>query len=130
MPVEDVPTEDRPMLAYATPEIQSVVGDLLLMPMRAWRRYTAWGLLAAFIGGIVWWPMALMALVFVLVACVMTLVTMTRYAAHNFGTAYAVRHLLLAIVLSPILLLGVFLVSRLVQADIERWHLNADRPPT
>src|SRR5687767_13574479 len=103
MSVEDAPTEDRPMLAYATPEIPAVVGDPLLMPMLAWRRYTAWGLLAAFIGGVVWWPAALLALVFVLVACVMTLVTMTRYAAHNFGTGYAVRHLLLAIVLTPVL---------------------------
>ncbi len=118
------------MLAYATPEIPAVVGDPFLIAMRAWRRYTAWGLLAFVVGSIVWLPAALLATVFSLVTCVMTLVTMTRYAAHNFGTSYAVRHLILAIVLLPILLFGVFLVSGLVQADVERWHLTADRPPT
>jgi hypothetical protein len=130
MPMEDPPTEHRPMLAYATPEVPAAAGDPFLMPMRDWRRYTAWGLLAAIVGVVVWWPAALVAMAFVLVACVMTLITMTRYAAHNAGTAYAVRHLALAIALMPVMLLGIFLVSRLVQADIERWHLTAQRPPT
>jgi uncharacterized protein involved in response to NO len=98
--------------------------------MRAWRRYTAWGVLACLIALVIWWPTALVPLAFVLLAAVMTLIRMTRYAAHNVGAGYAVRHLALAIVLTPFLLLGVFLVSRLVQADIERWLLTADeRPP-
>ena len=76
------------------------------------------------------WVAALSALGFVLFASVMTLVEMTRYAAHNVGKGYAARHLVLAVLLAPVLLAGVLLVSRLVEADIERWHLMADRART
>jgi hypothetical protein len=129
MPMDKQPNDLPPMLAYATPDIPAVVGDPLLISMCAWRRYTAWGLLACVAGLIVFPLSALVALVFVLFSSVMTLIGMARYAAHNVGRAYAIRHLVLAIILTPILFLGVFLVSRLVQADIERW-LAADTNDT
>jgi hypothetical protein len=44
------------------------------------------------------------------------------------SVGYAVRHLLLALVLLSILFLGVFLVTRLVEADLVNWRLAA-RPP-
>lgn len=122
--MEEPSSNPPPMLAYATPHIPAVVGDPLLMTMCAWRRYTAWGLLACVIGLIAWPPSALVALAFVLFSSVMTLIGMTRYANSNVGKAYAIRHLALAIVLAPIFFLGVFLVSRLVQADIERWLMS------
>ena len=130
MPVEDAPNDPPPVLAYATSNVPAAeAGDPFLTPMRAWRRYTAWGLLGSVAGVILWWPAAVVAIAFALFAGVMTLIKMTRYAAHNLGTGYAVRHLLLGVALTPILLIGIFLASRLVEADIERWHLTAERPP-
>ena len=38
-----------------------------------------------------------------------------------------VRHLVLAIVLMPVLFLGVFLVTRLVEADLANWRLAERR---
>ena len=60
-------------------------------------------------------------------ASVMRLVCMTRAAAREVGTGYAVRHLLLAIALTPVLLLGIFLVLLLVQADMIKWRDVATR---
>lgn len=127
MPTDKQPSNLPPMLAYATPDIPAVVGDPLLITMCAWRRYTAWGLLACVIGFIVWLPIGFVAGVFVLFSSVMTLIAMTRYAASNVGRGYAIRHLVLAIALTPILLVGVLLISRLVQADVERWILADER---
>jgi hypothetical protein len=53
---------------------------------------------------------------------------MFRAAASEVSVGYAVRHLVLAILLLPALFLGVFLVTRLVEADLVNWRLAA-RPP-
>jgi hypothetical protein len=97
--------------------------------MRAWRLYTAWGIVVLLLTG--WfWPMGVTGLILTLVAVVITLVQMTRFAAHHCGTSYAIRHLVLSVCLMPMLLLGVFVVPRLVETDIDRWRAIEDRRDT
>ena len=124
---EPPPPTNAPLLEYATPQVPTTAGDPLLRGMRVWRRCVAWGIVASVVSAVVFLPVLLLSIPFTLLAAAMTLDHMTRYAASNFGVGYAVRHLVMAIVLAPLLFLGVFLVSFLVQADIERWHQNAER---
>ena len=53
---------------------------------------------------------------------------MVRAAASEVGMGYALRHLVLALALLPLLFLGIFLVTRLVESDQINWRLAA-RPP-
>ena len=54
------------------------------------------------------------------VGSIMTFLHMTRLAADEVGRGYAIRHLILAILLWPILLLGIFVVPALVEEDVIR----------
>lgn len=84
--------------------------------------------LVVFIGGSLLFPLAGAAgLVGLAVASVMTLVYMTRAAACEVGAGYALRHLLLAIALMPVLFLGVLVVPLMVQSDMIKWRDAADR---
>lgn len=61
-----------------------------------------------------------------LLAATATLTVQTRLGWTAFGWAYAARHLLLALVLVPFLLMGVMFIPMLVHADATRW-LRAER---
>jgi hypothetical protein len=96
--------------------------------MRLWRSIAVW-CLVAFIGGSLVSPrVGAMGLVGLTVASVMTLGYMTRAAAREVGTGYAVRHLVLGIVLMPLFFLGVLAVPLMVQSDLIKWRDAADRP--
>ena len=74
----------------------------------------------------------LLAFAALVVATTLTLISMTRTAAHEISPAYAVRHLILALLLLPIFFLGPLLVPKLVQADARRLRLSEedDNPPS
>ena len=119
-------TRPQPVLDYETPDPQDAVPFLGLM--RVWRTIAASSLGLAPFGLLIYQPLPILALLIFAVAIVLTLTYMTRAAAAEAGTAYATRHLVLAILLTPALFTGPFLVSRLVEADLVNWRL-AQRPP-
>ena len=90
--------------------------------MRMWRSIAGWSLLAFVGGALSIRLLAAIALGGFVAASVMTLIYMTRAAARELGTGYAVRHLLLAVALTPVLLLGIFIVPLLVQSDMIKWR--------
>lgn len=96
--------------------------------MRRWRRVAAWGFWLTIAGLAFSLPLALVALVALCVGSIGALVYMFRAGASEVGTGYALRHLVLAMALLPLLFLGVFLITRLVEADLVNWRL-AKRPP-
>jgi hypothetical protein len=117
------PAEPRPVLSYAPPKLRD--SPNYIARMRFWHSMTAFSFVA-----LIYSAMALPLLVFVailvllLISVVLTLVYMTQAAVREGGTGYAVKHLVVAIVLSPILLLGVFLVPLMVQADVARRRMR------
>jgi hypothetical protein len=113
------------VLDYETPDPQDAVP--FINAMRFWRIVAAYSFVPAPLGLFVYHPILLLALLTFAVGIVLTLTYMTRAAIAEAGPTYAVRHLVLAIVLTPALFAGPFLVSRLVEADLVNWRL-AQRP--
>jgi hypothetical protein len=123
MPVETTP---HPVLDYSSPDAQDAIP--FVGAIRLWRRVAGCGFWLSIAGLVVYVPLAFVAFGVLCVGSVGALVYMVRAAAGEVGVGYAVGHLLLAIVLLPILFLGVFLITRLVEADLANWRL-AGRPP-
>jgi hypothetical protein len=123
MPVETPPI---PVLEYSSPDAQDAIPHI--GAMRLWRRIAGWGFWLSIPGLVFYLPLAVVAVAVLCVGSIGALVCMTRAGANEVGTGYAVRHLLLALLLIPILFLGVFLVTRLVESDLVGWRLAA-RPP-
>jgi hypothetical protein len=122
MSVENAP---QPVRSYETPDAQGAI--TFLPAMRAWRRIAAWGFWLS-IGAVFVFPPAAIGTLALLVVCsIGALVCMTRAAAREAGRGYATRQLVL--VLFPVLFAGVFLVTRMVEADLVNWRL-ANRPST
>jgi hypothetical protein len=119
----------RPVLEYGTTRRLPLTRRSEPASMRRWRGGLVWSIASTIVGGLIWLPIAVAGMVAIFVCCAMTLISMAQYAAANRGRAYAVRHTLLAIALTPLALIGIFAVSRLVESDIERWHLDADDEP-
>ena len=121
----------QPVLEYESPSDADPLPPLLVA-MRMWRSRA--GLCAIFTGvamgalseGASWW-VAIVPLCGLGLTCVLTLIYMTRVAMVAVGVGYAVRQLLLALALSPVLLLGVFLVPRLIESDLMNWARNAEK---
>jgi hypothetical protein len=95
-----------------------------LNKMRMWRSITAWSSVITILGLVSYFPFALMSVAVLGVASIMALMYMTRAAWHAVDSGYAIRHLGLAIFLMPLALLGVFLVTRLVESDIKKWQVE------
>ena len=56
-----------------------------------------------------------------LFAAVMTLICLARAANMHAGAGYAARQLVLAVLLTPLLFLGVFLMPVRVRSDLMKW---------
>ena len=124
-------------LAYAS--VSPVADPSPVVRMRRWRRLAGWGICLAVAGQVSGGGpgslvFALLSIGFVLFCfgCVAALVFMYRAAEDEFGTSYAVRHLIFAILGLPVFLLGLFLVTHLVEADLRQRQLAdaaEDEPP-
>jgi hypothetical protein len=123
MPIKKPP---HPVLEYWSPEAPDAIP--FLGAMRLWRRVAGWGFWLSIAGIVLYLPLALAAFAVLCLGSTCTLVFMVRASAREVGVGYAIRHLLLAIVLLPVMFLGVFLVTRLVESDMVTWRLAA-RPP-
>jgi len=112
------------VLDYQTPEASREIPQLRLMHL--WRTIGIWSLLWLLLGAV--FPMVgAIALVSMLVAIVMTLIYMTRLATREVSTGYAIRHLLLALLLMPIFALGLIVVPLMVESDLVKWRDKAER---
>ena len=117
-----------PILDYA---VSPASDDIPFLPaMRIWRSVAFWSLLVFIGGALSNRLLAAVGLGALLAASVMTLLYMTRAATTEVSTSYALRHLFLAIALTPILFLGVFVVPVLVQLDLIKWRDAARRTGT
>jgi hypothetical protein len=128
-----------PVLDYESPQPEDPNDPYdsiaFVSSMRAWRKAAGWCFWAT-IGGVVlagqssnagWAMLGLLGLAGLIVTSGGTLYYMFRAALREVGVRYAVGHLLLAMVLLPVVFLGVFLVTRLVESDFINWRL-AERP--
>jgi len=107
------------VLNYHTPERSRE--RPLLETMRLWRSIGIWSLVGVLFGAVV--PIiGAVALVSLLVASVMTFVYMTRLAALEVSAGYAIRHLLLGLLLLPIFGIGLMIVPVIVESDLVKWR--------
>jgi hypothetical protein len=114
-----------PVLAYATPARSPQIP--FIQPMKRWRLLAGLGLWPTLFGLVVYRPLAVFAATVMCAGIVGALVCMYRAAAAEAGAGYAARHVVLAIILMPLLLLGLFFVTRLVEADLINWRLAERR---
>ena len=91
--------------------------------MLAWRRFASWCLWLLIPGLLLFWPLGLALFAGLCVCSIGALMYMYRAGASEVGRGYALRQLLLAVILLPVAFLGVFLVTRLVEADLVNWRL-------
>ena len=94
----------------------------LLINMRRWHSICGWCFWLTIPALFYYYPLGLGASAATLVAAVFTLIYMGRVAAEEAGTGYAGRQVVLAILLSPLCLLGVWLVPLLVESDLQKWR--------
>ncbi len=95
--------------------------------MRSWRSIAVWMLPITVIALIEYPPIAFIPLVVLTASTTLTLTYMTRAAANEAGTRYAAMHFLLALALLPVLFLGVFVVTRLVESDLSKWRSDENQ---
>lgn len=95
--------------------------------MRSWRSATAWFFWAAIACLFVSRLVAIIAAVGALCCSIMTLVHMGRAATFEVGRGYAARQVILAVLLMPFLLLGIFIVPPLVESDLLNWREVEER---
>src|SRR4051794_21361944 len=102
------------ILPYASADANG--GLPYLRPMNRWRLGCLVSLLFT-----VWvpfftpWPLlAILGLPALLTCAVMTVIYIGRLCYHEVGTSYAVRHVLLALVLMPFFLLGIWIIPELI----------------
>jgi len=117
-----LPPQVRRMLDYATPPQWDSTAIIArhLQAMRFWRATAAMGIAAALVG--IRFPPVLPILggALAIAASTLTLFHMTQAAWRAMGRSYALRHLILAIAISPMFFIGVFLVPPLVEVEISR----------
>ncbi len=82
--------------------------------MIKWHRATLWCFLIGMLVPIVFIAVPLYTIV--------TWYFMYRAAAAEVDSGYALRHLLLAVLLTPFLLIGVLLVPLMVESDLTKWR--------
>jgi hypothetical protein len=96
-------------------------------PMRRWRSACAWFFWAT-VSLMGFFPiLALLLAVAALVCGVLTIVYMERMALAEAGPAYAIRQILLAILLSFFAFFGVWLMPPLVESDLAKWRIIEGR---
>jgi hypothetical protein len=110
-------TDERPVLDYLAPTKQATT---LVELMQRWQWIATCCFVMMLVGSLFYRPFASLAFIALVVAIIMTLQYMTRAAAGELGTGYAVRHLILALVLLPFFLLGLFMIPGLVASEIRK----------
>jgi hypothetical protein len=118
--------ENEPFIVdYARPEVD---GDIpFIRPMQLWRSVCGvcfWTvILASFLSPL----LALLAGAAAVVTGLIAIIYMGRAALAEVGAGYAARHVVLAVALSIVFLLGVWVVPSLVQSDLIKWRAVEDR---
>jgi hypothetical protein len=88
--------------------------------MFRWRHACAASFLMIFAGIFLELPIIfiLSALAMTLASAILTIYYIGRLAQSQVGTGYAVRHVLLTIMLMPIVFLGIWVVPELIKSDL------------
>jgi hypothetical protein len=129
--------QDLPIIDYAPPDPPA---DPPFVPaMMRWRSVCGWSFWLGIVSLVAdnyfnvpiplrAWPI-LASISGMSVGSIMTLIYLAKASCATVGTGYAVRHLILAVALLPVCLLGIFLVPMLVQSDLVKLH-RAREPRT
>ena len=114
------------ILDYET--VEPDAGIAFIVSMRRWRSACGWFFWATVAGLYCYRPVGLSAAAGAVCCSVMTLIYLGRAATHEVGVGYAARHITLAILLMPFLLLGIYIVPPLVESDMLNWRRTEEYP--
>jgi hypothetical protein len=120
-----VPQTGQPVVDYAPAEVGH--GIPFIRPMRRWRSTCGLCFWAAAVGLFIWPPLAFGSAAAAIVCGGLAIWYMGRAARSEVDAGYAARQVVLAVILSCVLLLGVWLVPTLVESDLSKWRLVEER---
>jgi hypothetical protein len=136
--MKNVSTELPPVIDYASPEPRD--GNAFLRPMMRWRSRCGWCVVAMLLLmglAMLWPPISFLpeflqagtglCLIGMLITSIFTLIYLGRAAMTEVSAGYAARQVILAVLLTPIFLLGVFVMPILVQSDLLKWRRVEER---